>query len=51
MWERLFGVQVGGVWAFVQALEMALVVLAIGWILSKIELPDRGAPHTRKGEK
>ena len=51
MWERLFGIQIGGLWAFVQALEMALGILAIGWILSKIELPDRGVSHTNKEEK
>ena len=47
MWERLFGVQIGGVWATVQCLLMAGVILAILWILSKIELPDRGDSSIR----
>jgi hypothetical protein len=51
MWERLFGVQVGGLWAMVQALEMLAVVLAIGWLLSKIELPDRGASQINERER
>ena len=47
MWERLFGVQIGGVWASVQVLLMALAVLALLWLLSKIELPDRGESSIR----
>ena len=38
MWDRLFGVQVGGLWAFVQFLELTAVVLVVLWILSKIEI-------------
>ena len=52
MFERLFGVQVGGLWAMVQGLGIALVIVAIGFVLSKIELPDRGASHNKgKGDK
>ena len=31
MWERLFGVQIGGLWASVQALLIALIILGIGY--------------------
>ena len=41
MWERLFGVQVGGLWAFVQFLELTAVVLVVLWILSKIEINNK----------
>ena len=52
MWERLFGIQIGGVWAFVQFLELTALLLVILWILSKIELPDRvGAPIQQEEEK
>lgn len=50
MLERLFGIQIGGLWATVQMFEMLAVVLAIGWLLSKIELPDRGASQTNERE-
>ena len=42
MKERLFGIQIGGVWASVQVLLMALAVLALLWLLGKIELDDGG---------
>lgn len=31
MWERLFGVQIGGLWASVQALMIALIVWGVGY--------------------
>ena len=48
MKERLFGVQIGGVWASVQVLLMALAVLALLWILSKIELDNGGESSIEK---
>ena len=45
MKERLFGIQLGA-WATVQVLLMAGVILAILWILSKIELRDGGQSLT-----
>mgnify|MGYP006289065335 CR=1 FL=1 len=41
MWERLFGVQVGGLWAFVQFLELTALVLVVLWVLSKIEINNK----------
>ena len=41
MWERLFGIQIGGLWAFVQFLELTAVVLVVLWILSKIEINNK----------
>ena len=51
MWERLFGVQVGGLWAFVQFLELTAAVLIVFWILSKIELPARGVSPRQEEER
>lgn len=48
MWERLFGVQVGGLWAMVQGLEIALVIVVIGFVLSKIQVGDK--PRQGKGK-
>ena len=50
MWERLFGIQIGGVWAFVQFLELIAAVLVILWVLSKIELPARGVSPRQEEE-
>ena len=41
MWERLFGIQIGGLWAFVQFLELTAVVLVVLWVLSKIEINNK----------
>ena len=41
MWERLFGIQVGGLWAFVQFLELTALVLVVLWVLSKIEINNK----------
>lgn len=48
MWERLFGIQIGGLWASVQCLLMAGVLLALLWVMSKIKLTDRGQAPTDK---
>ena len=50
MWERLFGVQRGGLWASVQALEIAVAIVVIGLIVAKIT--DRGdTPTQGKGKR
>lgn len=51
MWERLFGIQIGGVWAFVQFLELIALVLVVLWVLSKIELPARGVSPRQEEER
>ena len=45
MWERLFGVQIGGLWASVQALEIAVAIVVIGLLIAKIT--DRGDSHNK----
>jgi hypothetical protein len=51
--ERIAGVQIGGLWAAFQVLELTALVLVILWVMSKIELPDTGdtrSQQTQEGE-
>lgn len=48
MRERLFGIQIGGLWATVQCLLMAGAILAFLWLLSKIELDNGGESSIEK---